>query len=642
MGVLIALAFTGLASILSIYLFADSRVARLQAEAEAFGAIRQDAAAIRLGAFDMRRREKDFLLRNDDSYAKQYRDAAKTVEHQLQKMRTQPAAQPVASHIDALLAGIAKHVSEFDVVAKAHETMGYDQNKGAQGELRKAVHDVEVKVNAMGRIDLLASMLMMRRHEKDFLLREDKKYLDELVTERGRFSEIAGKYDIPEDKLQELTQLMDAYVTKMTALVAMRLSTNERIKQLSKIFADMQPAFDALFAFSDEGAAKADRGVAEIREWARTVMLTTCAVTIVLVLGLGLILSRSIVRPLQAMTELMGKLAGGDTSLAVPGREQRDETGAMARAVETFRQNMIETERLKGEQERLKAEAEAEKKATMDRMANTFEAEVKGVVNTIASAATEMQKSAQSLSATAEQSSRQASAVAAGSEEAATNVQTVASAAEELSTSIAEISRQVAQSSKIAGQAVSEATRTNQQIQGLADAAQKIGEVVSLINDIAAQTNLLALNATIEAARAGEAGKGFAVVASEVKALASQTAKATEEIGAQIASIQGATQDAVAAIKAIGATIGTINEITTGIASAVEEQGAATQEIARNVQQAAKGTSEVSGNITGVTQAAGETGAAATQVLGASSELAQQSEVLRSQVDRFLATVRAA
>jgi methyl-accepting chemotaxis protein len=642
MGILVGVAFIGLAAVLSIYLFADSRVVRLQDAFDAFAAIRQEGAAIHIGALDMRRREKDFLLRNNLSYADQYRDLARKVAAELQEIRARPAARPIAAHVDTLLVGIARHASEFDIVVKAREDMGLDQDHGAQGALRNAVHDVEAKVNAMGRVDLLASMLMMRRHEKDFLLREDRKYLDSLLKERARFAGIAASSDVPEDKQQEIKQLMDVYVKNMTALVELRLSHNEHTRQLGAIFTEMQPAFDALFAFAEEGAAEADRALVEMRDWARALMLSACGATILVVLGVGMLLSRSIVRPLKGMTELMGRLAAGDTSLAVPGREQRDETGAMARAVETFRQSMIETERLKAEQERIKAAAEAEKKATMGRMADSFETGVKGVVGTIASAATEMQKSARSLSATAEQSSGRAEAVASGSEEAATNVRTAASAAEQLSLSIAEISQQVAQSSKIAGQAVNEATRTNEQVQSLADAAQKIGDVVNLINDIAAQTNLLALNATIEAARAGEAGKGFAVVASEVKSLANQTAKATEEIGAQIASIQGATQDAVAAIKGIGATIGTINEITTGIASAVEEQGAATQEIARNVQHAAKGTSDVSGNIAGVTQAAGETGAAATQVLGAAGELAHQAEMLRTQVDKFLSQVRAA
>jgi methyl-accepting chemotaxis protein len=246
------------------------------------------------------------------------------------------------------------------------------------------------------------------------------------------------------------------------------------------------------------------------------------------------------------------------------------------------------------------------------------------------------------LSATAEQTSMQASAVSSASEEASSNVQTVAAAADELAASIAEILRQVSDSTKVADKAVHDARRTNDQMQQLEGAAQKIGEVVGLITTIANQTNLLALNATIEAARAGEAGKGFAVVASEVKNLASQTARATDEIGSQIKAIQATTGAAVREIGAICDTIVKMGEIATAIASAVEEQGAATQEIARNVQQAAHGTEEVSKNVAGVTQSAGETGSAASQVLGSAEDLARQSEVLRDKVDGFLATLRSA
>jgi methyl-accepting chemotaxis protein len=262
---------------------------------------------------------------------------------------------------------------------------------------------------------------------------------------------------------------------------------------------------------------------------------------------------------------------------------------------------------------------------------------VKEVVGVVASASSEMESAAQSMSATAEETNRQAGAVAAASEEASSNVQTVASAAEELSSSISEITRQVTQSSDVARKAVEEAAKTNATVKGLAEAAQKIGEVVNLINEIAGQTNLLALNATIEAARAGEAGKGFAVVASEVKSLANQTAKATEDIGRQISAIQSATEAAVGAIQGIGKTIEEIAKIATNIASAVEEQGAATQEIARNVQQASAGTQEVTSNISGVTKAATETGAAAGQVLTAARELATQGDTLKKEVEGFLA-----
>jgi methyl-accepting chemotaxis protein len=365
---------------------------------------------------------------------------------------------------------------------------------------------------------------------------------------------------------------------------------------------------------------------------------------VALVLGalLAWVIARSIVKPVAAMTTAMGALASGNTNTEIPARERGDEIGRMAQAVQVFKESMIETECLRTEQAESEKRTAAEKKETMQKLASDFEQAVGGIVKTVASAASEMQSAAQALSATAEQTSRQATAVAAAAEEASSNVQTVATAGEELSSSIQEIGRQVTQSTKIAGRAVEEANRTDGKIQGLADAAQKIGEVVSLINDIAAQTNLLALNATIEAARAGEAGKGFAVVASEVKALANQTAKATEEIGQQILGIQGSTRESVDAIKLISKTIGEIDEIATTVASAVEEQGAATQEISRNVQQAAKGTQEVSSNIAGVTQGASETGSAATQVLAASGELAKQAEMLREQVDAFVAKVRAA
>ena len=353
--------------------------------------------------------------------------------------------------------------------------------------------------------------------------------------------------------------------------------------------------------------------------------------------------------PIGEITAAMSKISSGDKQANVPFLDRLDEVGAMAHALDIFKKNLLETDRLRAEQEAMKAEqeelkkkAEIEKKAAMQKLADDFEASIRGVVNTVSSASTELQVTAQAMSATAEQTNQQASAVAAASEQASTNVQTVATAGEELSASITEISRQVSQSSEMTQQAVEQAERTNVQIRSLAEAAQKIGDVVKLINDIAGQTNLLALNATIEAARAGEAGKGFAVVASEVKSLANQTAKATEEISSKIAEMQSATGDSVQAIHSISETISSINEIATTIASAIEEQGAATQEISRNVQQAAKGTQEVSSNIGGVTQAASDTGSAATQVLSSASELAQQGELLREKVDNFIATVRAA
>ena len=366
------------------------------------------------------------------------------------------------------------------------------------------------------------------------------------------------------------------------------------------------------------------------------------AVAGLLALGIAFFFSRTIAAPIRHMTGAMSKLASGNKDVAIPGMNRGDEIGDMAKAVNTFKENAIKVDRMTAEQEEQKKRAEQEKRAAMIKLADGFESSVKGVVNIVASSSTEMQSNSQAMASNAEQTSRQSAAVAAASEEASVAVQTAASAAEELSKSIEEIGRQVTQSTRISQKAVEEAQRTNDIVQGLAEGAQKIGEVINLINDIASQTNLLALNATIEAARAGEAGKGFAVVASEVKSLANQTAKATEDISAQIGAIQEATQGAVGAIKGIGTTISEISEIATAIASAVEEQNAATSEIARNVQQAASGTQEVSSNITGVNQAASETGHSAHALLSASGELSKQAEALRAEVDKFVAQVRAA
>ncbi len=375
---------------------------------------------------------------------------------------------------------------------------------------------------------------------------------------------------------------------------------------------------------------------------ATVIMLALGGLTLVgSALFVWLYVGRNILRRIRHLQHSMQRLSDGDLQSEIYESHQRDEIAAMANSLQVFRESMIEGRSLSAEQDRDR-EAKAERASRMEVRIAEFEATVRTALDGLQSSANSMQSTAESMSATADQSSALVSAVASAAEETSVNVQTVSAGTEELSSSIAEIGRQVVTSAQIARKAVDEAGATDATMQGLAENASRISVVVDLIQVIASQTNLLALNATIEAARAGEAGRGFAVVASEVKNLANQTAKATEEIRAQIANMQQVTTSAVGAIRNIGLTITEINEVTTAIASAVEQQGAATREIARNIQHASGGTSEVSSNIIGVTTASAEAGSAANEVLSASGALRREAEVLRSEIDLFLSGIRAA
>lgn len=395
---------------------------------------------------------------------------------------------------------------------------------------------------------------------------------------------------------------------------------------------------DDLIEFNSAAAAGSGEQTRRAAENGMTVLIAALGIGLVLAIAATLLMMRSVSRPIRRMTEAMNRLAARETGITIPGADRGDEIGAMAKSVETFRAGLIEADRLASEQAQAQAAQEAER-ARREELTQGFVTRVAGIVSTLSGAAEQVRGSADALSRTAEEQSGRSTAVAAAAEQATANVQTVATAAEELSASVREVGARTAETADVSRAAVDEAGTTDSTVQDLATNAQKIGDVIELIQQIAAQTNLLALNATIEAARAGEAGKGFAVVAAEVKNLANQTARATEEIQVQIDAATNATGRTVDAIRSISGTIGKVGALTTAVASAVEEQVSATAEIARNTQQASAGTSEVLRAIAGIADAAGQTGHAAAEMNTAAGELAGQTRALKQVVDEYVAAI---
>ncbi len=628
-----------------MHVYAESEIAQYSEAAEKARGIFELSDKIEIELLDSRRAERDFLNRNDRKKAEIQQQIVKAVAADINDLHEKLLAigkDDLAGKVEAMSKSLKQYQTSFVSAVEDKVRLGLDENSGLEARLRGSVRDLEAKVNQLNQLELVVTMLMMRQHEKDFMLRRDDKYGDEMKNQAEEFVLRLGKADMPEAARAELKQKLADYQRDFSAWFDAALYLTDDLKAASGAFTALEPVIEAVSKAVTEARTDADQ--ANMTASAKWGQLTNAVIVLIAIsaLGISIFIGRSVSKPLSAVTAAMIELAGGNFAVVLPGLGRSDEIGEIAQAVEVFKKNGLEVERMRSEQQAIEQRNAEQRKADMIRLADSFETAVGEIVEAVSTASTEFETSAGMLTSTAERAQELTTSVAGASGEASSNVQSVAAATEELSSSVNEIGRQVHESARIAGEAVDQVRQTNDRVSELSEAAGRIGDVVELINTIAGQTNLLALNATIEAARAGEAGRGFAVVASEVKALAEQTAKATGQISQQITGIQTATQESVVSIQQIGNTIEKLSEISSTIAASVEEQGATTQEISRNAQQAANGTQQVSFNIVDVQRGASETGSASSQLLTAAQSLSGESHRLKLEVGKFLASVRAA
>lgn len=595
---------------------------------------------IKYNLLNARRREKDFLIRKDEKYIEKHQEVSNLVKEDLNTAKPyfQKEGQPAA--LSTIRITFNAYKDQFGVVARTWQRVGLDEKSGLHGKLRKSVHDIEDLLKKYNEPLLTVKMLMMRRHEKDFLARLKPKYIKRIAARQTEFLAIMASSSIPFQEQEVITAKLASYVKDFNAVAEGRLKVAAATKELSALFSQAEPMLHDLEQQVTTEYSVINESFQKKSEKLANILFAIVLIISLVVLVIATVIGWMIVKPISKMSVVMAELANGNLETLVPDEAEKTELGKMSQALHLFKKISIENASNLTKRDEARKEREEERAASMNSLADDLQQTVSKDIESMTEVVSNLLAEADRLVKSAEKNQIANDGAMTAADATRTNVQGVASACTELSASVEEISQQVAHSSQISEQALDEAAKMNDSIHALSEKADRIGEVTTLIDSIAEQTNLLALNATIEAARAGESGKGFAVVAQEVKNLANQTVRATEDIAQQISDIQSETYDSVQAITTIVATIENVNGLSVAVAGAVEEQGAATSEIAQGAENAATATVSVSDEISSVTQTIAQTNEISQIIEKSASELQVTGDNLRKGIEGFIQEIR--